>query len=307
MNSPLDASSDLAIEPEAAAPVELQVHPFYWSVRREIWENRSVYLAPLIVATIVVFASLFTVAALPHKMKTLPADPAAQHAVIVRPFGLAPAPILLTTLLVGLFYALDALYGERRDRSILFWKSMPVSDRTSVLAKAAIPTLVLPAIGLILGMIAQWILVVLSALAVMGHGMSPFPIWREYRFVQEPLVMIYGVSVHALWFAPIYAWLLLVSAWARRMPLLLAILPALLVGFVEHVVFHTAYFGNMLRYRVTGGMTEAFGVHSKGVIDRLSQLEPARFLAAPGLWVGLLFAAACLAATVRVRRSRAPM
>jgi ABC-2 type transport system permease protein len=307
MNTPLDATTELALEPETTAPVEMQVHPFYWSVRREIWENRSVYLAPLIVAAIVVFASLFGVGTLPGKMRALPADPAARHSVIVRPFGIAPAPIMLTTILVGLFYALDALYGERRDRSILFWKSLPVSDRTAVLAKAAIPTLVLPAIGLILGLAAQWILVALSTLAVLGHGMNPFPIWSEYRFIQEPLVMIYGVAVHALWFAPVYAWLLLVSAWARRMPLLLAVLPAVLVAFLERALFHTSYFVNMLSYRVTGAMTEAFGVHSKGVLDRLSQLEPLRFLAAPGLWTGLLFAAACLAAAVRLRRSREPI
>ena len=78
-------------------------------------------------------------------MQTLPAlDPAKRHALVVRPFSMAPAPIMLATFLVGLFYSLDALYGERRDRSILFWKSLPVSDRTTVLSKASIPLVVLP-------------------------------------------------------------------------------------------------------------------------------------------------------------------
>ena len=123
--------------------------------------------------------------------------------------------------------------------------------------------------------------------------------------------MLYGLTVHALWFAPIYGWLLLVSAWARRAPVLWAVLPLLAVSAVERIAFSKSLFMSMLQYRVTGAMAEAFVIQGKGVgdgnFDRLSQLTPARFLSTPGLWVGVAFAAACLAAAVRLRRNREPI
>lgn len=289
------------------------VRPMYWSIRREVWENRSIYIVPLVVAAFVLFGSLFSLIGLPRKMKSLPAyDAATQHVMVVRPISLAPAPIMLMTFLVGIFYALDALYSERRDRSILFWKSLPVSDRTTVLSKASIPLVVLPLIGLLLGMLAQYFLLILSNITLLTHGISPAVLWGEFRFIQEPLVMIYGMTVHTLWFAPIYCWLLLISAWAKRTPLLWAAVPPLIIGMVEKMVFNTTYFGSLLRYRTIGAMTEAFieapkGSPAHGILDQLSQLDPVRFLTAPGLWLGLMFAAACLAAAIRLRRNREPI
>ena len=122
--------------------------------------------------------------------------------------------------------------------------------------------------------------------------------------------MFYGLTVHALWFAPIYCWLLLVSAWAKRTTFLWALLPWLVTAAVERIAFSTTYFGSMLRYRVMGAMTEAFANQRRGsgeILDQLSQLSPARFLASPGLWVGLIFAAACLAGAVRLRHDREPI
>ena len=62
--------------------------------------------------------------------------------------------------------------------------------------------------------------------------------------------VLYGLVVHALWFAPLYAWLLLVSAWARRAPLLWAVLPSLALGVVERMAFGTSHFGSLIRYRL---------------------------------------------------------
>jgi ABC-2 type transport system permease protein len=284
----------------------------YWSVRRELWENRFLYLAPLVVTAFVLFASFISMFGLPRRMQTLSTlTPARQHAVVVAPFSMAPAPIMLATLIVGLFYCLDALYGERRDRSILFWKSLPVSDLATVLSKASIPLVVLPLFAFALSVATQRLMLLQATAILLGNGMSPAPLWAEFRFFQGSLVMIYGLTVHALWFAPIYGWLLLVSAWARRAPFLWAVLPLMLVSAVERTAFQTSYFMSMLQYRVTGAMAEAFvfkpkrGAHA--AIDQLSQLDPGRFLSRPGLWVGLVFAAACLAAAVRLRRYREPI
>ena len=288
-----------------------ETRPMYWSIRRELWENRSIYLAPLVVAAVVLFACALSTIGLPRKMRNLPTlDPAKRHSAIVMPYSMAPAPILLATLLVGIFYCLDALHGERRDRSILFWKSLPVSDRTTVLSKAGIPLVVLPLVAYALSVVTQIILLQLSTLVLLGNGLSPSTLWAEFGFFQGLLIMFYGLTVHALWFAPIYGWLLLVSAWARRAPILWAVLPTLAIAAVERIAFSTSYFGSMLKYRVIGAMAEGFtheGRHHTGDIDRLTQLDPARFLSAPGLWVGLIFAAAFLTAAIRLRRNREPI
>ena len=197
-------SSSLDSQPPASASLAAP-RPFYWSVRRELWENRSLYIAPLIVTALVLFATLLGMFRLPGKMRALPADPAAAHALVVRPFSLATAPIMLATFLVGLFYSLDALYGERRDRSILFWKSLPVSDRTTVLSKAAIPLGLLPLIAFALSVATFFVLLFLSTAVLLISGVGPARLWAEVRFVQEPLIMLYSLIVHSLWFAPIYA------------------------------------------------------------------------------------------------------
>ena len=312
-SSPSDTSPTYPLDQQSVPPAPMaETRPMYWSIRRELWENRSVYLAPLIVAAVVLFASSLGTIGLPRRMRTLPTlDPAKRHAAVVMPYSMAPAPIMLAAFLVGFFYCLDALHGERRDRSILFWKSLPVSDRTTVLSKATIPLVVLPLIAFSLSVVTQVILLLLSTMVLLGNGLSPATFWGQVGFFQGLPIMLYGLTVHALWFAPIYGWLLLVSAWARRAPVLWAVLPLLAVSAVEQITFHTRLFMSMLQYRVIGAMREAFAITPKGGdrgnIDRLSQLDPARFLSAPGLWVGLIFAAAFLAAAVRLRRNREPI
>src|SRR5437016_11212901 len=119
--------------------------PMYWSVRREVWENRSIYIAPLIVAVVVLFGFLVSTIGLPERRQAvLLLDPARARAAIEAPYNMAAIMLILTAFIVGVFYCLDALYGERRDRSILFWKSLPVSDLTTLLSKATIPLVVLP-------------------------------------------------------------------------------------------------------------------------------------------------------------------
>ena len=305
--------SDPPFDSRAAAPLQV-TRPMYWSVRRELWENRSIYIAPLIVAAVVLFATLVNTAVkAPDRMRQLPStSEERQRTTLLRPFKIAPAPIMVATIIVGLFYSLDALYGERRDRSILFWKSLPVSDATTVLSKMSIPLVVLPAIGLTLSAFAQVMILAQHTTILLLHGISPWPVWRELNFVPGVFVMVYGLAVHALWFAPMYAWLLLVSAWARRTPFLWALLPLFVVGVAERLMFGSTHFVRFLKYRWTGAMPVAFQnkLQARGdspMIDGIADLTPLRFLSTPGLWLGLIFAAVCVAAAIRLRRSREPI
>jgi ABC-2 type transport system permease protein len=289
----------------------MTTRPLLWSLRRELWENRSLWAVPLLVTGLVLLGSLFALFDLPEAMRDLPpADPARLHAREGQPCSMAPAPIRLASFLVAFFYSLDALYGERRDRSILFWKSLPVSDRTTVLAKALVPLAVLPLIAFVLSVAAVVVLLLLGTVILSVNGVSPATLWREVRFLEEPPIMLYGLTVHALWFAPIYGWLLLVSAWARRAPLLWAVIPPFAIAAVERIALGTKGFASLLGVRLSGAMTAAFDLGSREgevePLERLSQLDPLGFVTTPGLWLGLAFAAACLAAAVHLRRRRAP-
>jgi len=283
--------------------------PLYWSVRRELWENRSIYLAPLAIGAVSLLAYSLSTFGLPSRVRTLPTlDPAKQHAVLVMPYSAAATLIILTAYVVGAFYCLDALHGERRDRSILFWKSLPVSDRAAVLAKASIPLVVLPLVAFTISLAMQLVMLFLSTAVLQLSGVGAAALWRELPLVPMTIVMAYGLTVHALWHAPLYAWLLLVSSWARRATLLWAVLPPLAIGVFERIVFQTTHFASLIKDRLIGAMASAFVLegHTHD-IDRLNQLAPGRFLSSPGLWIGLGVTAALVAASVRLRRHREPI
>jgi ABC-2 type transport system permease protein len=313
MNSPSIAAPEPSSNPNGDPPAKAApaaTRPLYWSVRRELWENRSVYIAPLAVAAFALLASVIGALCMPARMRVMPGlDPAARHAALVRPYGMAQAAIVFAAALVGIFYSLDALHGERRDRSILFWKSLPVSDLTAVLAKASIPLVVLPLLAVAIGAATQ---LGMMLLALLGSGAGAPALWAELPVFQMPLLLLYGIVTLALWHAPLYGWLLLVSAWARRTPVLWAVLPPLAVCVVEKLALNTTYFAALLGRRLLGSHRLAFDVGPLSdsryvIVDRLAQATPARFLAAPGLWLGLAVAAACLAAAARLRRLREPI
>lgn len=281
--------------------------PLHWSVRRELWENRSLYVAPLAVAGVVLFGFVLSTIGLPHRRRALLLlDTAKQRAAIEKPYDMVAMMILVTVFIVGVFYCLDALHGERRDRSILFWKSLPVSDFTTVLSKALIPLAVLPLIAFAIIVATQADMLLFSN-AVLAANDVPTTTREQLPIFRHSLILAYGLSTLALWHAPIYAWLLLVSGWARRATFLWAVLPFALISALERMAFGTSHFGSMIGYRLVGHFQRAFAVDPKGRIDSLTQLTPARFLSTPGLWFGLLLAAGLLIAVARLRRGRGPI
>jgi len=287
--------------------------PFVWSVRRELWENRSISFAPLIAGSVIIFGSLITAYRLPRlRMNALALEPTRMRAAIEAPYDIAAMMIMFTAFIVAVFYCLDALHGERRDRSILFWKSLPVSDFTAVLSKAFIPLVILPLFTFAVIIATQFVMLLISTAALLPSGMAGTT-WKLLPWFQLSIILFYGIVTMALWHAPVYAWLLLASGWARRATFLWAVLPWLAIAAVEKIAFNSAYFAQMLGRRVGGSFEEAFVVtkYPKGshypVVDRLTQLDPLKFLTSPGLWIGLLFAAAFLVAAVRLRRYRGPL
>ncbi len=300
-----------AVDSREAPPAAiLAPRPMYWSVRRELWENRSLYIALVAVAAVFLFGFLISTITLPRRMAAaLALDPAKQDQAVMMPYNFIAGLLVVTAFIVGVFYCLDALHGERRDRSILFWKSLPVSDRTTVLSKASIPLVVLPLFVYAITLATQLIMLMWSTAVLMINPPAVAMLWTQAKFFQSSLALLYGLIVIGLWHAPIYAWLLLVSGWARRATFLWAVLPPVALAVFEMVAFRTSHVGFLLGYRVTGWFTQAFSLQAKCPLsnDPLPHLAPGKFLSTPGLWIGLAVAAAFLAAAVRLRRYREPI
>jgi ABC-2 type transport system permease protein len=310
MNTPSGAMTESLPGSEAVAPAEIPAsRRMYWALRRELWENRSIYLAPLGVAGVVLCGFLLTLARLPEKLHAASTlAPIERQKMIEEPFDGAAALIMLTFLIVAAFYCVDALYGERRDRSILFWKSLPVSDFTAVAAKASVPFAVLPLLVVLTTVVTQFIMLLLSSAVVGASGESVALLWNQLSPFRMFWLLLYHIfTAHVLWAAPLYAWLLLVSAWAKRAPFLWAVLPPLAIAVFEKMLFNTSHFASLLFSRFSGGGMEAVTAPGTMPMNPMTHLTPAAFLGSMGLWIGLAVAAAFLAAAVRLRRYRGPI
>jgi ABC-2 type transport system permease protein len=300
----------------AAAPTRRisEASRLFWSIRRELWENRSIYIAPLSVAALIVLGFLYSIIRMPAGI--LISSTVNNNGVVTQsthgidpviPYTIAAALIMATTILVGIFYCLDALYSERRDRSILFWKSLPISDLTIVLSKAAIPLVLLPLLTWAIAVATQSLMLLINVAVFHARGIDTTALHTGLPLTQNSIMLLYHlVAIHALWYAPIWCWFLLVSAWARRTPLLWATLPPLALGVLEVIAVHSTHVFDFLKYRLHGPEgSDLAAPHTMG--SMAMQISPAHFLATPGLWEGLALAAVFLAAAIQLRRYRNPL
>ncbi len=306
MNTASNAMPD-SFEAQRIVPNALHAtRPLYWSIQRELWENRFIYIAPLAVAGVVLFA--FSISAILGIWESeLRIGLARGNEAIVMPYDMAAGLMMLISILVSVFYCLDALHGERRDRSILFWKSLPVSDLTTVLAKASIPLVVVPLLVFAIIVAVQWLMLLVSSAVLLVSGQSVVAFWTKLSFFRMSLLMLYHLlTAHALWPFPVYCWLLLVSGWARRATFLWAALPLIAIAGVEQIVFHTWHFAHLVGSRLMGD-TATIAAGGMFPTGPMTHITPGIFLTSPGLWIGFALAAAFLAAAIRLRRYQGPI
>ena len=293
MNTHVNTVPEAASETAAIPAIRL----FYWSVRRELWENRLIYVAPFGAAVIFLIGFIVSLVRQRH-----------MQSAWAMPYEFSAGLIMGVALIVGVFYSLDALYGERRDRSILFWKSLPVSDLITVLSKLTIPVVIIPLLSFVITIVTQFIMVLLAAVLLLGRGPGFIEIWTQASFFHVSVTFFYHlVTVHGLWYAPIYGWLLFISAWAPRAPFVWASLPPFVIFVVEKIAFNTSHFVDMLLHRLMGPEQPMSMKAGSAPLDPLAALIPTNFFSEPGLWIGLAIAAAFLAAAVRLRRYRGPV
>jgi ABC-2 type transport system permease protein len=282
--------------------------PFYWSLRRELWENRSIYLGPAIAAGVSLAGFLVSLLFLPHHLrKAIPLGSEEQAHRIAQPYTFVAVLIMFVGIVVAIFYSLDAMQSERRDRSILFWKSLPVSDSTTVLAKISVPLVVLPVIVFVLIVALHLVMFTSSTVVLSASGIGASILWRNVPLFQLELVTLYGLIVHALWQAPLFAWLLFVSAWARRMAFLWALSPFLLLAIFSGMVLGNPRVSQILFFTFFGGCVRAFDLHSHNEFPDATIVTPGHLFGSPLLYFNLLLAAGLIFATIRLRRSQQPL
>jgi ABC-2 type transport system permease protein len=190
MNTQSDALRESPLESHAVAVIS-PGRRMLWSLRRELWENRSVYLAPLAVAALFIVGYLISTLRLVAKIHAgLVLNPFQQLEALEQPYTFAALFIMGTTFIVSFFYCLDALYGERRDRSILFWKSLPVSDLTTVLSKAGVVLVVLPLLTFAITVVTWWVTLLLSSVILLAGRLSVAELWNHLPLFQMSVMLL---------------------------------------------------------------------------------------------------------------------
>jgi ABC-2 type transport system permease protein len=209
--------------------------------------------------------------------------------------------------IIGFFYALDCLYADRRDRSILFWKSLPLSDTETVLSKFAVAAVAIPAVAAVAAIAGQLIMAAGGSIKLAFIGGEAGLMWMPQVLGGSAIAAVALALGAALWYAPLVAYLLLASAWAPKSPFLWAVLPPAAAALLEKMAFGTPYISSMLKYRLVAPLQAMFSaekikeeaVHAMDIVANVTGL-----LFSPAMLLGLLAAAALLAGAIWVRRYR---
>lgn len=299
------SSLDAEFAAAPAASTAHKVRPFYWSLKRELWEHRAIWVAPAAVAALVLLGYLLGSFGLPNRVRR--AELGMPNSLMLS-YAVACAAPLIAAALSGAYYCLTCLQGERRDRSILFWKSLPVSDRTTILAKAAVPMLVQPAAVFVIAVAAHLAMLAWGTIAMLVSNNNPAPLWVHGFPGFMWTTMAISLPYMALWHAPVVGWLMLVSAWARRATFLWAVIPPIMLGMLEKMAFDTSHVFSFINTRIMGGLAHAVSIGGKGEapLRGFQDIDLGRMLADPNLWIGLVLAGLLFEATVRMRRRRDP-
>ncbi len=285
-------------------------------VRREFQEHRALWAAPLAMAVILVLVAVFG----HFEMATMTALSADQARAImgITVWAMSLAIFLIAGIVLS-FYLLDCLYADRRDRSILFWKSLPVSDAATVLAKFAVALVVVPlgvfALALVTDLAVRGILTLRTGAGLM---VEQFPLWDTRAWLQTQALLALLLAATLLWYAPLAAYLLVISAWARRNVVMWALLPPLVIALVERLALHTSRFWDFITDRMEPAFPVMAGVEAQ-VRASIVTIHREQVVSLPRLFeqidvtsvflnwqmlLGLVTAAVLLFVAIRLRRWR---
>ena len=223
-----------------------------WLIRREFWENRAIWILPAVFGAMLIVAALFGHVSLPSL--ATPNENRTFGAAFLVAFGLMFYSVMSV---YATWYLLDSLYADRKDRSILFWKSLPISDSDTVVSKLIVALFVIPVVSFlaadVTALLAAFIVSIRSRATIGGA------LWQPDLWLQMQVLWVYAVVTAAIWYLPVAGWLMLVSAWAKRAVILWSILPPLVLCIIEQY-FGTHVLWNVLRERLFGLPAASFQV-----------------------------------------------
>jgi len=305
-----------------------------WLIRREIWENRSLWIAPLAVAGVILVIAAFGGIHVGdggnfsmgwHSDSSI--DISEQDREHIRN-AMAMAPLdkkqiiyaitlstftavqLFTMIIVLFFYLLDSLLSERKDRSILFWKSLPVSDTAVVLSKLLTAAVVVPLFVLLVSSALQVLFALVWSVRFSGTMLGEaLMAWDGPTWLNLQASFLLTITTAILWYLPLIAYLMLVSVWARRNAFLWAVLPPVAILAIENMILGSNHFGDFLGHRFIGVFelleSKVGSVHGSGMITVRAVAEAVSgVLTSYETWLGVLAAAAMIYGTIRIRRLR---
>ena len=320
-------------------------------VRREIWENKgAIVWTPIILAALQVIATLGFLAVILYKSSTgslgrmiingqeVPIGNANLHTALSQMstedvisggrvadifMYMATTWPLLIAGIVAFFYCLGALYDERKDRSILFWKSMPVSDLQTVASKAFVGLVVIPVFAVVISVVLILIYTSIFGLVATWQGGNAAATFANANPLKVVGSVISGLPLHFIWALPAAGWLLLCSAFAKRMPILWAVgIPlaiGVLIAWVEggaslgrDISLSAAYFRDVVYHILPSIVPGSFFPEMGNVdIDFGRNLMPYSspviasmysVLLKPATWIGAIAGIAMLWGAVQLRR-----
>lgn len=295
-------------------------------LQRELWEHRSVFVVPVVVAVITLLTSWtgqVTIGELEHLdmgivgLSNMP-DNVRAAALSFTMVGLSVSFIIAMWILT-IFYALDALYAERKDRSILFWRSIPITDFETVLSKLLTALLVIPLVTFVIIAVTQILVLLSLTVQVDFRGGSPWQlIWAAAPFLDTWAATIVLLIALPLWLSPFIGWFLFVSAFTKRSPLLVAAMPIVLLPMFEKLFFDSAlmaeaFFVRSVKFPLFTGVdnmalmmqeTDDLAALAEAELSVFSLLDLGNFLASPQLWLGIVVCGLFSAAAIYVRRYR---
>lgn len=230
---------------------------------------------------------------------------------------------LIVLAFVVFFYCLGSLYDDRKDRSVLFWKSLPLSDSQTVLSKVVSATLVAPVLAILAGLITMIGFLVLTSLFVLLHGGNPYTLlWGPGSPLLITANLLAAIPVYALWALPTVGWLMFCSAFARSKPFLWALMVPVFAGIfvswfdlMQLFDLQTSWFWKNIVARsllsvapgswFDAASFEATSLDGPGAVHSLINLRSIySVLGSSQLWIGVLAGAALIAASIRLRRWR---
>lgn len=299
------------------------MNQFAFLLRRELWEHRALVIVPLVFMAVVVLAITFGLlrgteyvglSDIVYELQSL-APGKATAALGTGAFTLWSVFWLVSYFVIA-FYLLDALYADRKDRSILFWKSLPISDTQTVLSKLVTAIVVAPAIATVAALVTMLLLLIVGSLAILVGGGNPFTLlWLEFPWLSAPLKIVGVTLAHSVWFLPFTGWLLFASATAKKTPFLMAALVPLGIIFAERLAFDTSVLA-----RLVGSYLERFGENifsasgEFGVHIHDDQIDVTGSIADlgsvfatfadPVLWLGIAIGVAFIFGAIQMRQRR---